>query len=79
MTRIILEAENSKDILLIRELAEKLKIKYEIHDLVNLKKTDKESLESYYQLIGKGVDVSNYGEPSSWQKKVREDRNNNFS
>lgn len=32
------------------------------------------SNEYLYNIINKGIDVSNYGDPSQWQKKVREDR-----
>jgi hypothetical protein len=79
MTRIILESDNNKDVLLIRELADRLKIKYEIQDLTKMEKKNKKELEQYYKLINKGTDVSNYGDPSVWQKKVRKDRNVNFS
>lgn len=79
MTRIILESDNNKDVLLIRELAEKLKIKYEIQDLAHTVESRRKDLKKYFQLIEKGVDVSNFGDPTLWQKQVREDRNNNFS
>jgi hypothetical protein len=79
MTRIILESGNRKDLLLIKELAERLKIKYKIQDLGRTEKKVGNGLEHYYRFIDKGVDVSNYGDPSLWQKKVRKDRNINIS
>ncbi len=74
MTRIILESKNDKDLLLIRELADRLRIDYKIQSI-----PDKDmDIKKYYEIIDKGVDVSNYGDPSEWQRKVREDRNVNF-
>ena len=78
MTRIILESKNEKDVLLIKELAERLKIQYQIQTLPE-KKGDKKYINSLYENIDKGADVSNYGDPSRWQKKVRVDRNINLS
>jgi hypothetical protein len=73
MTRIILETNNNNDVLLIKEIADRLKIKYELQSIPETEL--KEKLEHYYKVIKKGADVSNYGDPSLWQKKVREDRN----
>ena len=73
MTRIILESENSKDVLLITELAQRLKIKYKIEKLSSDLKPYKTDNQTNY-LLKEGVDVSNYGDPSQWQKKVRKDR-----
>ena len=74
MTRIILESKNYNDLQLIKELADRLKISYKIQNLPIAETNDK-NLEHYYKLINNEVDVSNYGDPSQWQKKVREDRN----
>lgn len=73
MTRIILESNNNNDVLLIKELAERLNINYKIQS-VPAPNTSEKNLEHYYKIINKVVDVSNYGNPSKWQKKVREDR-----
>ncbi|HQF42271.1 MAG TPA: hypothetical protein PK073_05110 [Ignavibacteriaceae bacterium] len=73
MTRIILESDNSKDVLLITELAQRLKIKYKIEKLSSDLKPYKTDNQTNY-LLKEGVDVSNYGDPSQWQKKVRKDR-----
>jgi len=75
MTRIILESDNKKDILKIKELADRLNIKCKIQEQVSSVKSSKNILK-HYKLIDKGVDVSNYGDPSLWQKAVRKDRNN---
>lgn len=69
MTRIILESENKKDLFLITELAERLKIKYRIESSPS--DVEKEKLE---EVLSKGADISNYGDPVSWQRKVRKDR-----
>jgi len=73
MTRIILESENNKDVLLITELAERLKIKYKIEKL-NLEKTSYKLSSKARNLLKEGVDISNYGDPSEWQRIVRKDR-----
>ncbi len=75
MTRIILESDNKRDILIIKELADRLNIKCKIQDQVSSGKSSK-NIHKHYKLIDKGVDVSNYGDPSLWQKTVRKDRNN---
>ncbi len=72
MTRIILESKNRNDVLLIKELAERLNINYKIQSLPAVT-SDKER-EQYYKIINKVVDVSNYGDPTQWQKEVRKDR-----
>lgn len=73
MTRIILESSNSKDVLLITELAERLKIKYKIEKLTS-GKNKYELNDQVSDLLKEGVDVSNYGDPSEWQRIVRKDR-----
>ncbi len=73
MTRIILESKNNNDVRLIKQLAERLHIHYKIQ---SVRRTDitGNDIEPYYKLIDKIIDVSNYGEPSHWQKNVRKDR-----
>ncbi|MCL5028949.1 MAG: hypothetical protein M1480_08005 [Bacteroidetes bacterium] len=78
MTRIILESKNKNDVMLIKELAERLNISYKIQTIPAPGNSEK-NLEHYYKIINKIVDVSNYGDPSQWQKKVREDRSINIS
>ena len=74
MARIILESKNKSDVRLIKELAERLNIRYKIQT-VPTSETAVKDQEHYYNVVKKVVDVSNYGDPSQWQKKVREDRN----
>lgn len=78
MTRIILESENNKDVLLITELAERLKIKYKIEEQ-NLDNKKYEISDRVNNLLKEGVDISNYGDPSEWQRNVRKDRSLNHS
>lgn len=69
MTRIILETHNKKDLTLIAELAERLKIRYKIESLETQSK--KKDISLYLE---KGSDISNFGNPSKWQQNVRKDR-----
>lgn len=78
MTRIIIESDNSKDVSLIKELADRLKIKYKILKAPDLSERVKKKPE-IWEVINRGIDVSNYGDPSSWQKEVRKSRSINFS
>lgn len=73
MTRIILESENKNDVILIKELAERLNISYKIQSL-HLDKSSNKDIDQHYKIINKVVDVSNYGDASQWQRNVREDR-----
>ncbi len=59
--------------MLIKELAERLNISYKIQSIPSIEISGKKR-NYYYKLIDKVVDVSNYGDPTQWQKKVREDR-----
>ena len=74
MTRIILESKNKSDVLLITELADRLKIKYKIETRASVIKTKKIETKTANSLLDKGVDISNYGDPSEWQRNVRKDR-----
>ena len=78
MTRIILESKNKNDVMLIKELAERLNISYKIQSVPSTDISGKKR-EYYYKMVDKVIDVSNYGDPSQWQKKVREDRSINIS
>jgi hypothetical protein len=79
MTRIILESQNKNDVLLITELAERLKIRYKIETISSNKIDDDINIRKIQSLLDKGADVSNYGDPSEWQRGVRKDRNINPS
>ncbi len=78
MTRIILESGNNNDVKLIKELAARLNMSYKIQSVASKSIHDKD-IEHCYKIINKVIDVSNYGDPSEWQKKVREDRSINIS
>ncbi|MDP2364472.1 MAG: hypothetical protein Q8M94_11980 [Ignavibacteria bacterium] len=79
MTRIILESQNKKDVLLITELASRLKIKYKIETLSSNKIVDDLNIKKIHSSVAKGVDISNYGDPSEWQRSLRKDRSLNPS
>lgn len=69
MTKIILESDDKKDLMLIKQLAERLKIKYSIE--VSSPKPSKSDLKDS---LKKNIDISNFGNPSDWQRDVRKDR-----
>ena len=79
MTRIIIESQNKSDVLLITELADRLKIKYKIEMLSANEEREKLNIKSIYSLLDRGADISNYGDPSDWQRIVRKDRSLNPS
>ncbi|HCY75738.1 MAG TPA: hypothetical protein DHV28_07435 [Ignavibacteriales bacterium] len=79
MTRIIIESQNKSDVLQITELADRLKIKYKIEMLSSNEEREKLNIKSIYSLLDKGADISNYGDPSEWQRTVRKDRRLNPS
>lgn len=70
MPKIILESDDKRDLILIKQLADRLKIKYSI-EKSNLKVSKTNSKE----LLKKNIDISNFGNPSDWQRDVRKDRN----
>lgn len=77
MTRIILESNNYNDVNLIKKLADRLKIKYEIRDIAERINIEKNSEK--WALLNKSIDISNYGDPSKWQKDVRKSRDLDLS
>ncbi|MCX6150981.1 MAG: hypothetical protein NTX22_10685 [Ignavibacteriales bacterium] len=78
MTRIILESKNYNDVLLIKELANRLNIKIAIQDLSEQSKNIDQLSVNADKIIAKGVDISNFGDPTVWQSEVRQSRNFNF-
>lgn len=77
MTRIIIESDNKKDLSLIKELVKRLKLKYEVQDLPGIDDQVKDK-SKVMKVINKGIDVSNYGDPSLWQKEVPKTRDLEF-
>lgn len=69
MTRIIIEPSNERDLTLIKELIQRLKINYRIERLSNAKSFTISKKTRRMKL--KKIDVSNFGDPSEWQRKVR--------
>ncbi|MBE0539703.1 MAG: hypothetical protein IH620_08325, partial [Ignavibacterium sp.] len=63
----------------ITELADRLKIKYKIEMLSSNEERENLNIKSIYSLLDKGADISNYGDPSEWQRIVRKDRRLNPS
>ncbi len=73
MEQVTFVIDNKKDVNLLIAIAEKLGIKKHVISKTTetLKKNKREDL---FKTIDTGVDVSNFGDPSSWQRKTRKDR-----
>ena len=70
MEQVTFVIENKKDVNLLIAIADKLGIKK--HIVSKTLKKDKQ--EDLFKIIDAGVDVSNFGDPSSWQRETRKDR-----
>ena len=73
MEQVTFEIDNKKDANLLIAIAEKLGIRKHIVS----KTTEtlyKNKQEDLFRIIDAGTDISNFGNPSSWQKETRKDR-----
>ncbi|HEY5464280.1 MAG TPA: hypothetical protein VIJ95_13550 [Hanamia sp.] len=73
MEQVTFETDNKKDVNLLIAIAEKLGIRKHIisKKTETLKRNEREDL---FRIIDAGVDVSNFGDPSLWQRQTRKDR-----
>lgn len=73
MEQVTFEIDNKKDVNLLIAIAEKLGIRKHVisKKTETLKRNKREDL---FRIIDAGADVSNFGDPSSWQKATRKDR-----
>lgn len=69
MEQITFEVENKNDAKLLITLAERLGIKKYL-----ISASKKKEREKLLKVIDAGVDVSNFGNPSEWQRETRKDR-----
>lgn len=70
MERITLEIYNSRDVDLLISFAKRIGI-----TIVDEKKIiDESELKHSRSVIEKGCDISSFGDPVKWQRKVRKDR-----
>jgi len=70
MERITFEIHNSRDVDLLISFAKRIGI-----TIVDEKKIiDVSELKLSRAIIGKGCDISSFGDPVKWQRKVRKDR-----
>ncbi|HPI37727.1 MAG TPA: hypothetical protein PK397_07270 [Ignavibacteriaceae bacterium] len=76
MTRIILESSDKNDLILIKELAKRLKINYRLEKLKDKQRTSASKKNRKKELSS--IDISNFGNPTEWQRNVRADRNIGF-
>ncbi len=73
MEQVTFVIEHKKDKQLLIAVAEKLGIKkYAITKTTKSNEEDKR--KDLFKLIDNGADVSNFGDPSKWQRKIRKDR-----
>ena len=73
MEQITFIIEHTKDKNLLIAIAEKLGIKeYAVTKATEVTKNEKR--RDLLKIIEAGADVSNFGNPSSWQKETRKDR-----
>jgi len=73
MEQITFEIDDKKDVNLLIAIADKLGIKkYVVSKTTKTLKRNKR--EDLFKTINAGVDISNFGNPSLWQKKTRKDR-----
>ena len=70
MEQVTFLIENKKDANLLIAIADKPGIK----KLEISKTLGKEKQKDLFQIIDAGVDISNFGDPSSWQRETRKDR-----
>lgn len=69
MTRMIIDIKDQKDIRILSELVDRLKLHYSIEVLpsTSMKEIDWDS-------INRGIDISKFGNPVDWQKEQRKER-----
>jgi len=73
MEQITFEINNKKDVNLLIAITDKLGIKkYAVTKTTETLKRNRR--KDLLKTIDAGVDVSNFGNPSLWQKKTRKDR-----
>ena len=76
MEQVTFLIEHKKDKKVLIAIAEKLGIKkYSVSKSTDVVR--KSNREDLFKIIDAGVDVSNFGDPSLWQKETRKDRNLN--
>lgn len=69
MERITLEIDNPRDVDLLKSFAKRIGV-----TIVDEKRIEDTDLKHARSIIEKGCDISSYGDPVDWQKKVRKDR-----
>jgi MinD superfamily P-loop ATPase len=76
MGQITFEIDNSNDLELLINIAEKLGIRKFF--ITNREKTKSSKNKKLLQIIEKGVDVSNFGDIEEWLRNERKDRSINL-
>ncbi len=72
MEQITFVTEDIRDINLLISIAEKIGLKKYIISQTESKKN--KHRKELFKIIDAGVDVSNFGDASEWQRKTRKDR-----
>ena len=73
MEQVTFVIDNKKDANLLIAIAEKIGIKNHIVSKTS-DACEKNNRKKLYKIIDAGVDVSNFSDPSIWQKQTRKDR-----
>jgi hypothetical protein len=71
MEQVTFVIDNKEDANLLISIAEKIGIKKHIVSKTAHRESKRKKL---YEIIDAGVDVSNFGDPSLWQRETRKDR-----
>jgi hypothetical protein len=69
MKQVIFEIDNKKDANLLVAIAEKIGIKK--HRILKITESVEKDRGELFKIIDAGVDVSNFGDPSLWQRETR--------
>ena len=74
METLIVHPDNEEQLNALKAFMRSLKIKFTKNELVKPSTSNETKLQKLSSILDKGADVTNFGNPSRWQKKVRQDR-----
>ena len=74
METLIVHPDNEEQLNALKAFMRSLKIKFTKNELVKPSTSNETKLQKLSSILYKGADVTNFVNPSRWQKKVRQDR-----
>ena len=74
METLIVHPDNEEQLNALKAFMRSLKIKFTKNEVVKTSTSNKAELQKLSGILDKGADVADFGNPSHWQKKVRQDR-----